>query len=55
MSKRKLEGMEKRLASKNLDFLSRFGVTSIQMGSRTLSKKGLDVIEENKSKKPKGK
>jgi ribosomal protein S19E (S16A) len=42
--------MEKTLSDKSLSMLKRFGVTSIQMGSRTLSKKGKDVIEETPTK-----
>ena len=53
MPKRKLGGIEKRLASDSLDFLSQYGIGAIQVGSRTLTKKGSDVIEERPAKKPK--
>jgi len=53
MARRKLEGLEKHYASQSLDMMKRFGIESIQMGSRTYSKKGKDVIEEIPDKKPK--
>jgi hypothetical protein len=55
MAKRKLDGLEKHYAGQSLDFLKRYGVESIQMGNRTYSKKGKDVIEETPDKKPRKK
>jgi len=51
--KRKLKGKEKVLAERSLDFLSKYGVNGIQMGSKRIKKDGKDVVEEEIKKKSK--
>lgn len=46
MTTRKLQGKEKFWAGQTLDMLKGFGVTSIQIGSKVLTKKGKDVLED---------
>ena len=53
MTKRKLHGKEKFWAGQTLDMLKEFGVTSIQIGTKVLTKKGKDVFEEAISRKKK--
>lgn len=48
---RKLQGKEKFWAGQTLDMLKEYGVSSIQIGSKVLTKKGKDVLEDIPKKK----
>ena len=50
---RKLQGKEKFWAGHTLDILKKYGVGSIQIGSKVLTKKGKDVLEDVIPKKKK--
>jgi hypothetical protein len=50
---RKLQGKEKFWAGQTLDMLKEYGVSSIQIGSKVLTKKGKDVLENVIPKKKK--
>jgi hypothetical protein len=52
---RKLKGIEKKLASDTLDMMSKYGIKSIQFGSRSISKDKKEVIEIRKISMPKNK
>lgn len=48
---RELEGKEEALARRNLDFMSKFGISSIEFGSRKITKKDKKVIETRSVRK----
>lgn len=48
---RSLSGLEEIVARQSLDFMSEFGIKSIQMGGRKIEKKGKKIIETQTVKK----